>query len=90
LQWKMLVFYSHCVYFTAKWYILWPYSSFCGHLVYFRRFGKLYREKSGNRVLNSTSKFICWNFSRWRGKNVSAQPRKVFRVAGLLCIKNYI
>jgi hypothetical protein len=26
------------VYFTAKWYILWP---FCGHLVYFSRFGML-------------------------------------------------
>jgi hypothetical protein len=35
----------------AKWYILWilwPFGTFCGHLVHFPRFGILYREKSGN------------------------------------------
>jgi membrane-associated protease RseP (regulator of RpoE activity) len=28
-------------YFTAIWYILWPLGIFCGHLVYFSRFGML-------------------------------------------------
>jgi ABC-type spermidine/putrescine transport system permease subunit II len=23
------------VYFTANWYILWPFGTFCGHLVHF-------------------------------------------------------
>jgi hypothetical protein len=37
LQWKMYIgiFYGRSVYFTAKWYILWPFGTFCGHLVYF-------------------------------------------------------
>jgi hypothetical protein len=41
-------FYDHFVYFTVKWYILWPFGTLCGHLVYFSHFGMLYREKSGN------------------------------------------
>jgi hypothetical protein len=41
-------FYGHLVYFAAKWHILWPIGTFCGHLVYFSRFGMLTREKSGN------------------------------------------
>jgi hypothetical protein len=50
------------VYFTAIWYILWPFGMFCGHLVYFEaiwyslwllgiyfsRFGMLHQDKSGN------------------------------------------
>jgi hypothetical protein len=38
------------VYFTAKWFILWPFGTFSGHLVYFFRFGMLCREISGNPV----------------------------------------
>jgi hypothetical protein len=43
-------FYDHLVYFTAIVSILWPFGIFCGHLVYFPRFGILYQEKSGNPV----------------------------------------
>jgi hypothetical protein len=42
------IFYGHFVYFTAKWYIIWPFGAFCGYSVYFCRFGMLCREKSGN------------------------------------------
>jgi hypothetical protein len=42
------IFYDHFVYFTAIGNILWPFHIFCGHLVYFPRFGILYQEKSGN------------------------------------------
>jgi hypothetical protein len=28
LQWKMMVFLDHFVYFTAKWYILWSFGIF--------------------------------------------------------------
>jgi hypothetical protein len=40
--------YGHLVYFTAIWYILWPFGTFLVILVYFSRFGMLYQEKSGN------------------------------------------
>jgi hypothetical protein len=30
-----VIFYGHFVYFTAKWYILWPFGTLCDHLVYF-------------------------------------------------------
>jgi hypothetical protein len=39
--------YDHLVYFTAIENILWPFGSFCGHLVHFPCFGILYK-KSGN------------------------------------------
>jgi hypothetical protein len=42
------IFYDHLVYFTAIENILWPFHIYCGHLVYFPRFGTLYQEKSGN------------------------------------------
>jgi hypothetical protein len=29
------IFYGHLVYFTAIWYILWPFGIFVGSLVYF-------------------------------------------------------
>jgi hypothetical protein len=48
LQWKILVFYGYFVYFTVKWYILRPFGTLCGHLVYFSRLGKLYLDKSSN------------------------------------------
>jgi hypothetical protein len=38
------IFYSQFVFFAAKWYILWPFGIFCGNMVYFSRFGMLYRE----------------------------------------------
>jgi hypothetical protein len=42
------IFYVHLVYFTDIYYILWPFGTFYGCLVYFSRFGMLYKEKSGN------------------------------------------
>jgi ABC-type dipeptide/oligopeptide/nickel transport system permease component len=41
-------FYGHSVNSPTFWYILWLFYLFCGHLVYFPRFGMLYQEKSGN------------------------------------------
>jgi hypothetical protein len=32
---QMVVFLGHCVYFTDKCNILWPFGTFGGHLVYF-------------------------------------------------------
>jgi hypothetical protein len=35
LQWKMLViFHGLFIYFTDKWFILWSFGTFCGHLVH--------------------------------------------------------
>jgi hypothetical protein len=42
--------YGHLEYLTAIRYTEWPFDIFCGHLVYFHRFGILYHEKSGNPV----------------------------------------
>jgi hypothetical protein len=42
------IFYGHFVYFTAKWYILWPFGTICGRSGYVSHFGMLYLEKSGN------------------------------------------
>jgi hypothetical protein len=42
------IFYGHSVNLPAIWYILRHFGIFCGHLVYFPRFGILYHEKSGN------------------------------------------
>jgi hypothetical protein len=33
------IFYDLLEYFTAVWFNLWPFGIFCGHLVYFPRFG---------------------------------------------------
>jgi hypothetical protein len=33
---------------TVIWNILRPFGKFCGHLVYFTRFGMFYEEKSGH------------------------------------------
>jgi hypothetical protein len=38
------IVYVPLVYFTAIWYILWPFWIFYNYLLYFFRFGKLYRE----------------------------------------------
>jgi hypothetical protein len=37
------IFYSCLVYFTAVWYMLWPFGLLFGYLVYFSRFGILYQ-----------------------------------------------
>jgi hypothetical protein len=49
LQWKNLGNIKRQIwFFTAIWYILLPFGTFYGYLVYFSRFGMLYQEKSGN------------------------------------------
>jgi hypothetical protein len=42
------IFYYYFVYFTAIWYMLWPFGIFYDYLVYFSSLGILYQEKSGN------------------------------------------
>jgi hypothetical protein len=43
------MFYGHLVYFTAIWYILWPFSLLFVVIWYiFPRLVMLYQEKSGN------------------------------------------
>jgi hypothetical protein len=56
--WSFRLFYSQMVYFMAIWYIWWPLGMFGGLLVYFSRFGMLYREKSGNPV-HCIGRFGC-------------------------------
>jgi hypothetical protein len=36
---NVVILYDHLEYFTANWYNLLPFGIFCGHLVYFLRFG---------------------------------------------------
>jgi hypothetical protein len=56
------IFYGHLEYIMSNRYILWPLS---GYLVYFPRFGLLYREKSGNPVDDRhVSTFRCFTFLR--------------------------
>jgi hypothetical protein len=44
-----VVFFSgYFDYFTAKWYSLWLFGTFCGFWYIFSRFGMLNGEKSGN------------------------------------------
>jgi hypothetical protein len=42
------IFYGHLVHFTVSCYILWTFGIVRGNLLYFSRFGILYKEKSGN------------------------------------------
>jgi hypothetical protein len=42
------IFYGHLVHFTAFCYILCTFGIVRGNLVFFSRFGILYKEKSGN------------------------------------------
>jgi hypothetical protein len=42
------IFYCHLVNFPSIWYILGHFGIFCGHFLYFHRFGILYHEKSGS------------------------------------------
>jgi hypothetical protein len=43
------------VYFTAIGNILWQFGTFFGHLVYFPRFGILYKEKNLATLFDSVS-----------------------------------
>jgi hypothetical protein len=45
LDWKMLIYLK---YFMDIWDTLWPFGTFCVHLVHFSGFGIMYQEKSGN------------------------------------------
>jgi hypothetical protein len=47
------MFYGHLVYFTAIWYILWPFRICNLWYVYFSYFGMFCQEKSGNPVLGN-------------------------------------
>jgi hypothetical protein len=58
------IFYVHFVFFTALWYILWPFRIIYGHLVYyFSRSGMLYQEKSGSPELNPLHLFFRQAFN---------------------------
>jgi hypothetical protein len=54
------IFYGHSEYFMPILVFLWPVGMFCGHVVYFPRFGKLHQEKSGNPGKKSKSEFFFW------------------------------
>jgi hypothetical protein len=81
-QWKMLVFfYGQFVYFTAKWYILWPFGTFCGHLVHFEviwyilwSFGTF----CGHLVHFVVIWYILWSFGTFCGHLVYFFPVLVF------------
>jgi hypothetical protein len=45
------ILYGPVVYFTVFCYILWTFGAVRGYLVYFSRFGILYKEISGNPAL---------------------------------------
>jgi hypothetical protein len=48
-RWEMLIYFKgHLEYFKDIWDILWPFGTFCAHLVHFSGFGIKYLEKSGN------------------------------------------
>jgi hypothetical protein len=44
------IFHLHSGYFVMIWYTLWSFSIFCDSLVYFFRFGTLFKGKSGSPV----------------------------------------
>jgi hypothetical protein len=54
---KVGIFYDYLEYFTAIWYILWPFGIVCGHLVYFSRFGTLRPRKIWQPCPNLT--YVC-------------------------------
>jgi hypothetical protein len=45
-------------YFTDIWDILWPFVTFCVHLVHFSDLGNIYQEKSGNPEQNTEIPFL--------------------------------
>jgi polyferredoxin len=59
--------------FKAIWYILRSYGMLYGHLVYFSRFGILYKDKSGNpgrsrRRKKPEKKPTAFGSDRWMQK----------------------
>jgi hypothetical protein len=79
--------YDHLVYFTAIGNILRPFGLFCGHLVYFPRFGMLYHEKSGNPDRNSAfscyitrAQKLLWNSFSNISQVVTWRPKKVKKI----------
>jgi hypothetical protein len=60
------IFYRHLV-------ILWPFGTFCVHLVHFSGFGIMHHEKSGNpgsdtnlNLVDSVFSNLDFAFARWR------------------------
>jgi hypothetical protein len=53
------IFYGHLEYFMDIWDILWPFVTFCVHLVHFSSFGIMHQEKSGNPVDGANISPIC-------------------------------
>jgi ABC-type spermidine/putrescine transport system permease subunit II len=52
------IVYGHLVYFTAIWYVLWPFRIFYGHLVYFSPFWYVaQKENLATPLETSYSKF---------------------------------
>jgi hypothetical protein len=62
------IFNGHLEYFIDIWDILWPFGTFCVHLVYFSVLGFVHQEKSGNpvciQVRAHQSRFVT-NRSQW-------------------------
>jgi hypothetical protein len=52
------IFYGHLVHFTVFCDILWTFGVISSNLVYFSRFGILYKGKSGNPGLDGSSRLI--------------------------------
>jgi hypothetical protein len=49
LKWENVdIFYGRLKYFMDNFDILWPFGTFCVHLVHFSHFGIMHQEKSGN------------------------------------------
>jgi hypothetical protein len=57
------IFYGHFEYFTDIWDVLWPFGTFCVHMVHFPNFCIMYQEKSGNPVQNLFSIFEYWKWT---------------------------
>jgi hypothetical protein len=51
------IFYGRLVHFTVFCYMLWTFGIVRGNLVYFSRFGILYKEKSGNPAIENKTYF---------------------------------
>jgi hypothetical protein len=59
-------FYGHVEYFTAIWYILWPFGNVAVIWFIFPHFGVLGQEKSGNPVCAKDIRFQhSWSIDFW-------------------------
>jgi hypothetical protein len=58
------LFYGHLLNFVAIWYIAWLIGIVYGHLVYFPRFGMLYKKKSGNPFSNGSNSYRVTNSNK--------------------------